>query len=238
MQPKSPKWLEDIAEASDRIAAWTARFSFAEYEGDPFMRGAVERNVEIIGEAMIRLERTDPEIALRITDHRRVIGLRNRLTYDDDPTDHSLVWDAIHDVLPTLRAEVAALMVETENDGQDQEHGRERAAMHSLVADNLDAIRALARAYGVARLEVFGSVCTPGFDPDRSDVDFLVAYPPGYDFGPWGGRHSDLQVALAAALGHDVDLISMASLEHRWVRREAAKTRILVYAADQGNLAG
>lgn len=56
--------------------------------------------------------------------------------------------------------------------------------MHPLIADNRAAIRALARAYGVARLEVFGSVCTPEFDAGRSDVDFLVEYPPGYDFGP------------------------------------------------------
>ncbi len=47
-----------------------------------------------------------------------------------------------------------------------------------IVADNLDAIRALCREYGVARLEVFGSVCTREFDPGRSDVDFLVEYPP------------------------------------------------------------
>ncbi|MBA3414399.1 MAG: nucleotidyltransferase domain-containing protein [Chloroflexia bacterium] len=60
--------------------------------------------------------------------------------------------------------------------------------MNSLIEENLEAIRALARDYGVAQLEVFGSVCTLEFDPERSDVDFLVEYPPGYDFGPWLGR--------------------------------------------------
>jgi predicted nucleotidyltransferase len=46
--------------------------------------------------------------------------------------------------------------------------------MHPLIADNLDAIHTLAREYGVARLEVFGSVTTGAFDSERSDIDFLV----------------------------------------------------------------
>ena len=54
-----------------------------------------------------------------------------------------------------------------------------------MIAEHLEAIRALCREYGVLRLEVFGSVCTPEFDPERSDVDFLVEYPEDYDFGPW-----------------------------------------------------
>lgn len=54
-----------------------------------------------------------------------------------------------------------------------------------IIAEHLVAIRALCREYGVARMEVFGSVCTPQFDPKRSDIDFLVEYPPDHDYGPW-----------------------------------------------------
>src|SRR5215211_4433890 len=54
-----------------------------------------------------------------------------------------------------------------------------------VIAEHLEAIRALCREFGVARLEVFGSVCTPDFDSERSDIDFIVEYPPDYDFGPW-----------------------------------------------------
>ena len=49
--------------------------------------------------------------------------------------------------------------------------------MNPLVEQHLEAIRALCREYGVARLEVFGSAATEEFDPDRSDVDFIVEYP-------------------------------------------------------------
>lgn len=56
--------------------------------------------------------------------------------------------------------------------------------MHAIVADHLPVISALAERFGVERLEVFGSVCTPAFDERRSDVDFLATYPDGYDDGP------------------------------------------------------
>lgn len=103
--------------------------------------------------------------------------------------------------------------------------------MCPLIDDNLEAIRALAREYGVARLEVFGSVCTPEFDPARSDVDFLVEYPEGYDFGSWMGRYFELQRALAELLGREVDLVQTKALENKWFRREANLTRRLLYDA-------
>ena len=55
--------------------------------------------------------------------------------------------------------------------------------MIEVIEHNLDAIRALCREYDVRRLGLFGSVSTGDFDPDRSDVDFIVEYPPDYEFG-------------------------------------------------------
>lgn len=46
--------------------------------------------------------------------------------------------------------------------------------MHALIEQHKEAIRALCREFGVKRLELFGSAATDEFDPDRSDVDFLV----------------------------------------------------------------
>jgi predicted nucleotidyltransferase len=100
-----------------------------------------------------------------------------------------------------------------------------------LIEQNLEGIQALAREYGVARLEAFGSVCTPEFDPAKSDVDFLVEYPEGYDFGPWLGRLQDLEASLAEVLGCKVDLVTTAALQNKWFRREADKTRRVIYDA-------
>lgn len=103
--------------------------------------------------------------------------------------------------------------------------------MNAAIADNLDAIRALAREYGVIRLEVFGSVCTPDWNAVTSDIDFLIQYPPGYDFGPWLGRLQDLEAALGSVVGRKVDLVTTRALDTRWVRQEAAKTRTVVFDA-------
>jgi predicted nucleotidyltransferase len=103
--------------------------------------------------------------------------------------------------------------------------------MNPLVVRHLEAIRALSRAYGIDRLELFGSAATDAFDPERSDVDFLVGYPPGYDFGPWLARHQDLEADLAALLGRDVDLVMMSALRKDGFRREADRTRTVVYDA-------
>jgi predicted nucleotidyltransferase len=97
------------------------------------------------------------------------------------------------------------------------------------IERNLEAIRALAREFGVVRLEVFGSVRTPEFDPTKSDVDFLVEYPLNYDFGPWLGRYQDLESALADLLGCKVDLVMTSALRNKWFRREAEKTRRVIY---------
>ncbi len=105
--------------------------------------------------------------------------------------------------------------------------------MHGLVARHRQAIQDLCRTYCVARLEVFGSAMTDAFDPDRSDVDFLVSYPSDYDFGPWLSRFQDLEAALAAVLDRDVDLVMESSLKNRWFAREAAKTRTVIYDASQ-----
>ena len=100
-----------------------------------------------------------------------------------------------------------------------------------VIAEHLGAIRALCREFGVARLEVFGSVCTSEFDPERSDVDFLVEYPPDYDFGPWAARYLALQEALANLLGRKVDLIMTRAVRKKYFLQSVNQTRQLLYAA-------
>jgi predicted nucleotidyltransferase len=105
--------------------------------------------------------------------------------------------------------------------------------MQPVIERNREAIGALCREYGVVRLEVFGSACTPDFDPDRSDLDFLVEYPPDYDFGPWLARFQALEADLSDLLGRKVDLVMTSALRNKWFRREADKTRQVVYHASK-----
>jgi predicted nucleotidyltransferase len=100
-----------------------------------------------------------------------------------------------------------------------------------VIAEHLEGIRALCREYGVLRLEIFGSACTPEFDPERSDIDFLVEYPDDYDFGPWATRLQELQEDLTALLGRRVDLLLTRAIRKKYFLLSVAETRELVYAA-------
>ena len=105
--------------------------------------------------------------------------------------------------------------------------------MHPLIRDNLDAIRALAREFGVARLEVFGSAGAPAWDPATSDVAFLVTHPPDDDFRPWLKRRHQPRRPLEGPLGRKVNLAVASSLRDPWFAEEAAKTRKVLFAAPE-----
>jgi predicted nucleotidyltransferase len=100
-----------------------------------------------------------------------------------------------------------------------------------VIQPHLDAIRALCREYGVARLEVFGSVQTDQFDPATSDIDFLVEYPEGYDFGPWLRRLQDFEAALGEVVGYPAHLATTRALRREGFRLVAAETRAVVFDA-------
>jgi uncharacterized protein len=100
-----------------------------------------------------------------------------------------------------------------------------------LIEQNLEAIRALAEEYDVARLEVFGSAATDDFDPDRSDIDFLIEYKPGTDLGPWIKCYFELQERLEALLGRKVDLVMSGAPRNKYFIRSLNESRRLLYAA-------
>jgi predicted nucleotidyltransferase len=69
----------------------------------------------------------------------------------------------------------------------------------------LEAIARACEKYGVSELAVFGSVLRGDFDPNRSDVDFLVKFLDN-DAGPWMSKFADLEEELASLLGRAVEL--------------------------------
>ena len=103
--------------------------------------------------------------------------------------------------------------------------------MIRLIEDKRDAIEALCRKYGVARLEVFGSAADDTFEPGRSDVDFLIEFLPGQDLGPWLSLYFDLKGELEQLLGRKVDLVMPAAMRNPYFIREVNRTRVVLYAA-------
>jgi uncharacterized protein with HEPN domain len=112
MRLEAKKYLYDIAQAASRIGDFTSGKTFEDYRGNPMLRSAVERQFEIIGEALAQLVRVDEETAAHITEYRRIIAFRNILIHGYAEVDDRLVWDILQAKLPTLHEETARLLKE------------------------------------------------------------------------------------------------------------------------------
>ncbi|MEE9295433.1 MAG: HepT-like ribonuclease domain-containing protein [Phycisphaerae bacterium] len=110
-----PKWLEDIRDAGAFILSATSGKTFDGFVTDRLLRQAVERNFEIIGEALSRLTRTDEQTAHRISHAKRIIAFRNILIHGYDHIDLEVVWNVVQNNLPELVAQVESLLREVEN---------------------------------------------------------------------------------------------------------------------------
>lgn len=106
------KYLFDIDQAASLIAQFTTGKSFEQYRQEPMLRAAVEREFEIIGEALSQLTKHHPALVTRIGEFRRIIAFRNILIHHYTDVDDRLVWDIVETKLPTLRREVEALLGE------------------------------------------------------------------------------------------------------------------------------
>ena len=100
--PKSLLW--DARDLADAIAAMTADKSFADFDRDIVLRSAVERQFEILGEALGQLARLDATLAAKIPDLRLIVAFRNVLIHGYAVIDRARVWRAVQDDLPALRA--------------------------------------------------------------------------------------------------------------------------------------
>jgi len=118
MHPKSPKWLNDIQEACEVIANAVVDRSLEDYQNDRLLRAAIERYFEIIGEALVRIRKTDPETALCIPEFKAIIDFRNFLIHGYDFVENARVWKIIHDDVPPLRAKVIELLQRARRDIQ------------------------------------------------------------------------------------------------------------------------
>ena len=103
-------WLFDIrkaiAEITDFLDGRPRRF--AHYQADLRTKRAVERNIEIIGEAMSRILKRDN--TLPITNSRKLVDVRNRIIHGYDSVSDDVIWGIVMRHLPVLQAEVEQLL--------------------------------------------------------------------------------------------------------------------------------
>jgi len=106
------KLLEDIRVAATSIREYTQGFAEADYLENKPVRRAVEREFEIIGEALRRLSDSHPGVSARVTEIAQIISFRNVLAHGYDAVVDQRVWQAVTKNVPVLLAEVEALMEE------------------------------------------------------------------------------------------------------------------------------
>ena len=105
MQDEIKVWLEDIEKAISEINEFLPHpRNFLEFEKDIKTKRAVGRNIEIIGEAMSRILKVQPNIS--ISESRKIVDTRNRIIHEYDSVSDDVIWLIAIRYLPVLDEEI------------------------------------------------------------------------------------------------------------------------------------
>lgn len=104
--------LLDALEAARAVEMFMTGRTRDEYDRDRLLRSAVDREFEIVGEALNRLRRDDPAVAERVPNVAEIIGFRNVLIHGYDIVDRDAVWKAITVEVPVLEASITVLLAD------------------------------------------------------------------------------------------------------------------------------
>ena len=105
-------YLWDIVQAARNIQGFTRGKGVDDYRADLMLRSAVERQFEIIGEALGQALKHFPELEGTMTSSRQVIAFRNRLIHAYAVVENDVVWGVLEDDLPLLLAEAERLLAD------------------------------------------------------------------------------------------------------------------------------
>lgn len=105
-------WLYDILTAIMEIESFfqDTPKEFSIYQADIRTKRAVERNIEIVGEAMSRILKVDNTIS--ISNSRLIVDLRNRILHGYDSVSDEIVWSVVVKYLPILQTEIELLLTQ------------------------------------------------------------------------------------------------------------------------------
>ena len=108
--PRDPRaFVWDARHAIDRVRSFVVGRTWDDYAEDVLLRSAVERQLEIVGEALNRLAKTDPDAAARIPDLPRIVAFRNILIHGYAVVDDRIVWEVVATRLEPLDGFLAVL---------------------------------------------------------------------------------------------------------------------------------
>lgn len=106
MDTEIKSWLFDIFQSINEIESYYSDQPkiFSEFLNDTKTKRAIERNLEIIGEAVNRILKKDDSFYL--DNSRKIIGTRNRIIHGYDDVSDEMIWSIVINHLPKLRKEV------------------------------------------------------------------------------------------------------------------------------------
>lgn len=125
MQPDPRKYLWDALRAAGFLRQFAAGKTFAEYQDDVLLRSAVDRQFEIVGEALSQLAKSHADMAAQVPELPRIVAFRNILIHGYANVDDALVWQVLSDKLPQLETAVGTLLAESTGDPESIETTRE-----------------------------------------------------------------------------------------------------------------
>ena len=101
--------MKDIERSIQEIYDFLpVKLDFNEFQKDLKTKKAIERNIEIIGEAMDRILKSDPKFP--ISDSRRIVDTRNRIIHGYDSVSDDVLWLIVSKYLPILEKEIKSLL--------------------------------------------------------------------------------------------------------------------------------
>lgn len=110
MSPDTAKYLWDAQQAAERALRFVRGKTFDDYLSNELLRSAVERQLEIVGEALSQLRKADPTTASTIPDLPQAVALRNVLIHAYATVNDRLVWGVVEQHLQPLLNRVSALL--------------------------------------------------------------------------------------------------------------------------------
>ena len=100
------KLREDILRSIQEIESFCHGRTFLDFQEDRALQLIVERELEIIGEALARLRRDHPNLAEQIRDINKIVGLRNVLAHGYDILEHEILWDIVENKMALVKRDV------------------------------------------------------------------------------------------------------------------------------------
>jgi len=104
------KYLYDIINCCEFLLEITKNKTVENYKSDRIFRSAIERELQVIGEAMLQLDNISHETAEKISQHRSIIGFRHVLVHGYDSLDPYTVWNVIETKLTLLLKQAKKLL--------------------------------------------------------------------------------------------------------------------------------